>query len=290
MLVLKYETLLETTRDLLLLYKSETITANEMLSKVFVLSSAANSVVRASYQAILLRLLSTFYDDIWSWMIYGYLRTSNINRFCVREVDGVAKLIATDVPSFLTIPTANKIFFCGHLVRHFRSIDRNNLTKVYDGKVDELFEELKKLKAASIMEPRELGVFVEKVRRAAAHFSSKYIIEEERLMDEFQVIKDFFLTGNENLWILFVTRVVEFDFDVKWSADRKNRRVKRLIQKTLVDGFYKKTTEVTELLSKFRFDFEQPTAGLKTQLPVMYMEYTFSPLLQRIFKEHTFKK
>lgn len=170
-------------------------------------------------------------------MVYGHVRSKELNKFFVREIDGELKLICTDLPSFVSLPTANKIFFCGYLVRHFAKKDNERLTMLFSGSEVAYFDDLKSLKNASELEPKLLNKFVENLRKHAAQVSSKYIHEEEELLKHFQVIKSFFLTGNENLWIWFVTKLPTLDWNYEWPEAKRNRSKNGKFKNTISNPF-----------------------------------------------------
>lgn len=129
--------------------------------------------------SILNRLMKVVWDDIWSWMVFGYLRDSSQGHFFIGEksseavllVDNLSSseaiLLVDDLPSFISIRAAEKIFFSGQLVRYFNSCHQDHgITPIFESTLDGKFESVREISSAPF-KIRPFNLMIESIRKEA---------------------------------------------------------------------------------------------------------------------------
>ncbi|KAI1301588.1 Gamma-tubulin complex component 4 -like protein [Halotydeus destructor] len=287
--MLQFSEFLRTVCSLIAQLRSNSLSAMQLISKCSQLAMHPDSFTRVSFQSVSLQLNDTFFDALWAWLMFGSLHCQD-NNFFIKEADKKAFVDSDDLPVWVTCHSAEKALFCGNLVRMFGSRQDSCFSEVHHGSEADLFEKLKAIKLKRTIEQDEFSSFVEHFRIPASRFSARYALESEHLIENFVLLKDFFLTGNENLWFCFTSKLAQLDLGSKGTEGRRHRKVKKIVHDILVDGFYRNEDAVENLLSRFKFDFEEPEPDLKTPLPIIYMDISMTPMLQKILKTDCFQE
>lgn len=107
------------------------------------------------------------WDDIWSWMVFGHLRDSSQGDFFISEKSSEAVLLVDDLPSFISMRAAEKIFFSGQLVRYFNSCHQDHgITPIFESTLDEKFESVREISSAPF-KVRPFNLMIESIRKEA---------------------------------------------------------------------------------------------------------------------------
>lgn len=226
------------------------VSMNQVITSVYEypLKKAVSSDTRESLKIVLKHLLKPLMDDIWSFIIYGHIRSESKGVFFVTEnSSGEVKLHATDVPCFIGHRGATKIQFIGKLVRLY-----NEGSFMFDDCVDELFNLMNTL--VEKFDEKLMATFIEKVRVEAATFSSTYVLQEENIMAYFCIIKQMFLTGNEKIWLYFVERAANIYLCNSWSDSRKERTMKQIVEAIMLK-FYYTQSQIDDFVKFFTITF-----------------------------------
>lgn len=158
----------------------------------------------------------TTLDDIWSWIVYGYLRPQNevhYNFFVKQSVHGMISLDINSVPSFMSVNTAKSIFNIGLTVRSANK-------SIFSDSELELFECFSEVKRRSVYDRIAFAKFVETARKIVAKYKLNYIVNEQNLIKHLIIIKDIYLTAEESAWIRFVSNC----FAITLNGDQHNQR------------------------------------------------------------------
>ena len=230
-------------------------------------------------------LLVAVYNDIWAWLVFGYLQEESKGIFFIREDGNDVRLEATDMPAIVDNVVALKILFTGNLIRYFSSFpDSPNVFADTELEFARKFDTLRR----KPFDKQSFGDFLESVRREAAKFSSQYVIQKEGIVQHFVAIKQIFLTGNENLWIFFLDKIIDLSEQkcAKWSDVTRDKSIRSMIENILLK-LYCNDEDADAFLNDLKFSFK---FDAKSVLPIIAIDYSLPPLTKRIIKSHLMEK
>lgn len=274
--ILRFQPMISRTKELLLGLESGLLTTNEVISDVYLnASSASASDTRVGFQCMMSSMQKILIEDIWSWMMFGYIPKASVNIFFIREQENGFQLI--DVPTFLEENgLCDKILFVGSLVHYFSSFQSK--PKIFESHIDDFFRQMVVLKNSNTSFKEDLRLFVETVRSAAAKYSSEYVLHEENFVTHLTQMKDVFFTSNEKLWQFFVERIQHAPLDNSWSEQKKNRVLRSLLESILLKLYFSQD-QVDSTLRPFKFSFSMRESSI---LPFISIEYELPSLSKKI--------
>lgn len=145
------------------------------------------------------RLVKVVWDDIWSWMVFGHLRSNSKGDFFITENSSQALFLVDDLPSFVTMRTGEKIFFSGQLVRYYNSsFSGRDIAGIFEKSIDEKFESIVEISTLPF-KVRSFNLLIESIRREAALVCTKlkFILVEPSLTEFCPINGQFFrIVGN----------------------------------------------------------------------------------------------
>lgn len=101
-------------------------------------------------------------------MVFGHLRKGCDGDFFISENQSQAILLVDDLPSFVSMRSAEKIFFAGQLVRYYNStLSHDNIAGFFEKSIDEKFKNITEISALPF-KVRSYNLMIESIRREAA--------------------------------------------------------------------------------------------------------------------------
>ena len=227
-----YHSLFAALVDVITTLKARKSHGCQILSILHRSSSSGNPLVREAMLNIMSNCHIVMYKQLLSWLLYGLL-IDRYNEFFITKIssdsldktsnnlpsisqarhidDFEVKLV--NLPSYIPNRIARVICFIGSSLQLFQCEDstQNNsadpdykLKGILQQAEKEFIKELQALQQAKEFVLEDFEMCIDKIRRVVAKELWKLCVEQGQLVSYFNMVKDFFLLGRGELFLVFI--------------------------------------------------------------------------------------
>ena len=229
------------------------------------LSSTMKHLLAATHRILLKQISSLLtrgelYDDFREFFI-GLNKTINVE--ALGSTYNQYELIGEMLPSYISLPLAEKILFVGESWLLLKNNDDEMLSLDDEEKTQEIRDELNRLASSDELNLFELERIVERTRIELSLTLRNLFVERFQLCDELEQIRALFLLERGELFNLFVQRMGPLLLQTKKPSPALENDLNEIFKQCLNDL---QLDSVLSKAEKFQFKLQFPVVDASTQV------------------------